>query len=145
MALWDVADPGSARRVGPVLSPSDDSKLLDVESVAFSPDGHTLAVVSLNFLILWDVTDPAQPHLLGGPVWINFELGTMETLAFTPDGHGLAAGTSVAVILFDVTRPGEPRQLGPPLLVPAGNWCSPRTGAPWRARERQVQVEKKRS
>ncbi|MGH3899722.1 MAG: toll/interleukin-1 receptor domain-containing protein [Pseudonocardiaceae bacterium] len=119
VALWDVAEPGSARRVGPVLSPSDDSKLSYVELVAFSPDGHTLAVVSLNFLILWDVTDPAQPHLLGGPVWITSELGVVA-LAFTPDGHGLAAGTSVAVTLFDVTQPAEPRQLGPPLAGPGG-------------------------
>lgn len=118
VALWDVADRGSARRVGPVLSPSDDSHLFEIESVAFSPDGHTLAALSLNFLVLWDVTDPAQPHLLSGPVQIPDGLGAVETLAFTPDGHGLAAGTSGSVILFDVTQPGEPRQLGRPLIGP---------------------------
>ena len=33
-----------------------------VDSVAFSPDGHTLATGSLDGTVrLWDVTDPATP------------------------------------------------------------------------------------
>ena len=37
-----------------------------IYSVAFSPDGHTLASGTNSGTIwLWDVADPAHPHVLG--------------------------------------------------------------------------------
>ena len=40
-----------------------------VESVAFSPDGHTLASGNADGTIgLWDVADPAHPRPLGQPL-----------------------------------------------------------------------------
>ena len=40
-----------------------------MDSVAFSPDGYALATDSLDGTIkLWNVTDPAQPSLLGQPL-----------------------------------------------------------------------------
>ena len=40
-----------------------------VSSVAFTPDGHTLASGNIDGTVrLWDVADPAHPHLLGQPL-----------------------------------------------------------------------------
>ena len=37
-------------------------------SVAFSPDGHTLATANYdNTVWLWDLTDPTRPRTLGPP------------------------------------------------------------------------------
>ena len=39
-----------------------------VHSVAFAPNGRTLAAATHNTVLLWDVTDPARPHRLGDPL-----------------------------------------------------------------------------
>ena len=68
--LWDVADPAHPRPLGQPL-PSAPGRgpvggTAVVQSVAFSPDGHTLASGDNDGNIqLWDVADPAHPRLLG--------------------------------------------------------------------------------
>jgi WD40 repeat protein len=118
--LWDVADPAHPRLLGQPLIVGDGS----VVSVAFSPDGHTLASSSnttngLDSTVqLWDVADPAHPRLLGQP-----QIGNefLDSLAFSPDGHTLASASSPGpasgssgstVQLWDVTDPADPRLLG---------------------------------
>ena len=87
-------------------------------SVAFSPDGHTLASVSGNGAVrLWDVADPARPRMLGQPLTTG--TAGIESVAFSPDGHKLASGDhDGAVRLWDVADPARPRMLGQPLPEP---------------------------
>ncbi|MBL7492578.1 serine/threonine protein kinase [Frankia sp. AgB1.9] len=92
-----------------------------VQSVALSPDGHTLAAGSVDQRIyLWDVTRPASPVSLGQPLtgpgsWVS-------SVAFSPDSHTLAVGSDDRrVYLWDVTRPASPTPLGQPLTEP-GDW-----------------------
>ena len=52
MILWDVRDPARPQRLGSPLTGHTSA----VFSVAFAPDGHTLATGSDdNSVILWDV------------------------------------------------------------------------------------------
>ena len=81
-----------------------------VNSVAFSPGGHTLASGDSDGTVrLWDVADPAHPRPLGQPL-----AGGIASVAFSPGGHTLASGSSTA-------RPavGRHRSRAPPPARPA--------------------------
>ena len=81
-----------------------------VSSVAFTPDGHTLASGDIDGTVrLWDVADPAHPHLLGQPL---VDVYAVLSVAFSPDGHALAAADAYGRIrLWDVTDPAHPHLL----------------------------------
>src|SRR4051812_21498048 len=83
-----------------------------VNSVAFAPDGHTLATASWDqTVLLWDVTDPSRPRRLGDP--LTGHTSAVSSVAFAPDGHTLAtASADKTVRLWDVTDPGQPHDLG---------------------------------
>ena len=90
--------------LGPPLTGHTDT----VNSVAFSPDGHTLATGSADQTVrLWNVTDPTHPTPLGPP--LTGHTDSVYSVAFSPDGHTLASGSAGpdrAVVERD--RPGPP-------------------------------------
>ncbi len=79
-----------------------------VSSVAFSPDGKTLAVGGGGAVILWDV---ASRRPIGKP--FAGHTGFISGIAFSPDGQTLAsASADNTIILWDVAS-GRPK--GQPL------------------------------
>nr|WP_249361971.1 WD40 repeat domain-containing protein [Gordonia araii] len=74
-------------------------------SVAFSPDGNSLAVASGNGAIaVFDVTDPSRPALLHR-LAVPPSAGTAYILAFSPDGRVLATShDNGTVALWDADR-----------------------------------------
>ena len=85
----------------------------DVDSVAFSPGGRTLASGSSDGTVrLWNVADPAHPRPLGQP--LTGGTGAVFSVAFSPDGRTLASGDSDGTIqLWNVADPAHPRPVGP--------------------------------
>ena len=120
--LWDVAQPAQPSLLGQPLTSAPGAGQAggpdSVVSVAFSPDGHTLASGDSDGTIqLWDVTDPASPRPLGSTLTST---AAVDIVALSPDGHTLASGDSDGTIqLWDVTDPASPRPLGSTLTSTA--------------------------
>jgi WD40 repeat protein len=70
-----------------VLGPGDSPPL--VHSVAFSPDGRTLASGVGNFIRLWEVVTGKEIVTLKG----HEGLVVINSVAFSPDGRTLASGS----------------------------------------------------
>jgi WD40 repeat protein len=110
LSLWDMTDPERAQRIGLI-----DQSLVGVKSMAFAPEGRTLATGFVDgTMILWDLTRPEQPQRIA-------EMGTensfsVNSLAFSPDGRTLAAASEDStIVLWDMTNPVEPQPIGQPL------------------------------
>lgn len=104
--LWKVADPRNPSAVG--RTPDIAFKAGNpgsAQAVAFSPDSRTLtAAGSDQTAHLWDVTNPAEPRPLKGPVSNN----VVNTVAFSNSGRLMAyGGDDNTIWLENVTAPDK--------------------------------------
>jgi WD40 repeat protein/DNA-binding SARP family transcriptional activator len=107
--LYDVA---SRAPLGPPLPvPPGPSVGFDAPArITFSPDGHVLAVGSLNGTIQRFDVATLQP--VGAPIPVD---APPTSLAFSPDGKLLASGSSLATVTLIDTVKGTPQ---PPVRFP---------------------------
>jgi hypothetical protein len=105
VTLWDLADLAAPAKLAILAGHSG-----TVNSIAFTPDGHTLATGSAdNTAVLWDVTDRAQPIRLAT---LNGHSESVGKVAFSADGRTLAVPSKdETVILWDTAVPSEPIRL----------------------------------
>ncbi len=94
--LWDVAhrDPDPYGQHGPRVTISPAQGIL---SLAFSPDGKTIATGSYDKVRLWDVKTGRQRAALS-----DSYQATVDHLAFSPDGKTLAAPAGHGLMLWNV-------------------------------------------
>jgi WD40 repeat protein len=79
-------------------------------SVAFSPDGQTLAVSDWDRVSLWDVNDQQTPFLIE-----SVSEGWMRDLVFSPDGRHLAIASGGTIAVLDLQSQGDSYSLFSPL------------------------------
>jgi WD40 repeat protein/beta-lactamase regulating signal transducer with metallopeptidase domain len=107
--LWDAATGKEVRRFGGL---SD-----KIKSVAFSPDGKTLAAANKDGKIcLWDASSGKELlYITAHPKHADNPHAATPSLAFSPDGKTLAsASTDKTIRLFDVATAKETSQLQAP-------------------------------
>ena len=98
-----------------------------VESVAFSPDGSTLASGSADKTVrLWRVADGSLLHLLEG------HMDTVWSVAFSPDGSTLASGSADKTIRLWRVADGNLLHFLEGLSVTRALWSSGETAWLWR-------------
>ena len=87
LSLWDVAS--GTHKAEFLGHPSR------IVSVAFSPDGKTLASGGEDKLYLWDIASGARKLSITG------HTTGVTSIAFSPDGKTLASGSSEQILLWD--------------------------------------------
>ena len=108
--LWDLADRAKPRRLGEPLTGHSDA----VISVAFAPDGQTLATAGARWerscCGMWPIR--TKPHVLVSPALTG--QSELYLVAFAPDGQTLATATAPGTAHCAAVGRGRPGQVAPP-------------------------------
>ncbi len=114
LTLWDASDPTRPRQLGSSLTIRN--AVLRGDAIAFSADGHLLAVCVRDTIVVYDATDPSRLTLRAT---IDNNDVDAYAVAFSPAGAMLAIGGQDQLTqLWSIADPAHPTRVGAPL---AGN------------------------
>ncbi|WP_368861453.1 WD40 repeat domain-containing protein [Frankia tisae] len=99
VTVWDVAD-----ATAPVRRATLNSHRMSVLAVAFSPGGVLATGGADRSVILWDMSDPANPRQIAS---LRHD-AMICSLAFSPDGRLLAVADEVAVRIWNIADTNAP-------------------------------------
>jgi WD40 repeat protein len=92
-----------------------------VNSLIYSPDGHTIAELEIsiqtgtNSVQLWNVANPEHPKLLGHPL-TSADPGDLSSIAFDSNGRTLAVGGNGTIQLWQISN-SEHLRSGPEIVT----------------------------
>jgi hypothetical protein len=128
--LWNLASPAAPHRIATIAAaanvPANCGYCSNLNRIAFSPDGRTLATTAAGHAIsLWDVSTPWAPRHLAT---VGRNTGPIAALAFSPAGSQLAyLRQNGELTVFGLTDPAHPVQAAipgqPARLVQWGNYA----------------------
>lgn len=107
--LWDIAINAAPRTI---------KAGADLQSVAFSADGHNLAVAGDHGVAYWDTRDALTP-----PVVID--AAKASTVAFSPDGQRIAWAVGDGIRMRDLAPGAGTLSMTSPVMPVGAAWLSP--------------------
>lgn len=112
--LWSLTSPSHPALLGRLKSPAIQGldAATTIESLAFSPDGRTLAAGwHAGLVSLWNVTHPDDVNPAKAPLNLDCPDVFSHRIAFSPSGHTLAAACADdggTIRLWNTTDPVHP-------------------------------------
>ncbi len=114
-SLWTWDDPAGPAR----LKDLGTLGRTTIQTIAFSPDGHTVAMAGDSAAALWDVSRarPRQSGKFTNPAWAS-------AIAFSRDGRTVAIVNQNQAELWDLAHRDDPVKVAAIRLETQSNWSS---------------------
>lgn len=114
---WDLSDRTHPRKLPDLLTYQTDVG----QPARYTPDFHTMVVLSNETVHSWDISDLDHPRELGGPVALSAD--SIDGVSFTSDSRTLLASDSDGTVQrWDFIDPAHPRKLGGSLSSDPRTW-----------------------
>ncbi|WP_157472904.1 hypothetical protein [Frankia sp. EAN1pec] len=110
--LWNIVDP---RRPKKQYGPFGLGDGVAITQITFDPQSSALAVVTIDKVTLWDISNPTAPRPFG-----QVQEDVLSFVKFSPSGEILVVASPGMTSLWDVTVRDQPERIGVPVVGNGG-------------------------